>query len=132
MDMCKRDVFIPYNYFYDMMKVEFYCIDDKNETTQLFMDLNDGLPLNPSEIYKAEFSHYLTENIEQDKESVTTIHDYLDNAFVDLFINEDEPEVKEIQYLKELLQLTLIERYNDFVYGSMQKLSDLREKFSQK
>ena len=132
MDMCKRDVFIPYNYFYDMMKVEFYCIDDKNETTQLFMDLNDGLPLNPSEIYKAEFSHYLTENIEQDKESVTTIHDYLDNAFVDLFINEDEPEVKEIQYLKELLQLTLIERYNDFVYGSMPKLSDLREKFSQK
>lgn len=132
MDMCKRGVYIPYNYFYDMMKVEFYCIDDRNETTQLFMDLSDGLPLNPSEIYKAEFSHYLTENIEQDKGSVTAILNYLDNAFVDLFIGENEPEVKEIQYLKELLQLTLIERYNDFVYGNMPKLSDLRDKFSEK
>lgn len=122
-------VFMSYNYFYDMMMIEYYGIDQLDETAQLFMDINDGCRLEPYEIYKAEFIHYLIEK--GSCESAKEIQKKLDNSFIDLFVDSDKPEEKEIKVLKELVKITYIERFHDYKYSDFPtSLSDIVDKFA--
>lgn len=126
----KKNKIIPYQYFYDNMAVEYYGIDEADESTQLFMDLNSGCKLTDSEIYKAEFMHYLTEFIKENKneenkqkiEEIEKIQEKLDNSFINIFAKEgEEAEEKEIAVLKDLIQITYVERFHSKKWGDFPK-----------
>ena len=105
-------------YFYDYMDIELYNIDKQEETSQLFMDLNSGLALEPEEIYKSKLNYYLEESKnEGNKEVINNLHIFLDNSWLNAWINEINPEEKEIAALRNLFKWHYIARKNDFTLG---------------
>ncbi|NKF07113.1 DUF262 domain-containing protein [Clostridium gasigenes] len=114
-------VLLSPSYMYNFIKFEFVSIEETGDAEQLFMDLNSGMKLNESEIYKAELSaklHKMRDNTGEFGESLRNKFDLMrhniDNSWLDRFHGETDPEKIEMCYLKRVFEFAYMERHMDW------------------
>ena len=79
------------------MEFEFAQVDSVNDAEQLFMELNEGLKLEPYEQYKAEFNYKIGKIFAANEEKKLRILRKTDNEWLDK-VKSEENEIKYLQY----------------------------------
>ncbi|WP_313233437.1 DUF262 domain-containing protein [Tissierella praeacuta] len=107
-------------YLLEGMEFEFSVVDKIDDVEQLFIEMNEGLKLEPYEQYKAEFNHMVAKILSS--KDAKDILRKIDNEWLNYYKTE-EKEIKWLKYCVTMANYEINGYNSSLAYGSFQGMN---------